>query len=136
MTREETEKICIELIEKGYENFIAGGALGFDTLAERCVLKLKEKYPDIKLILALPCKDQYKKWNKKDIEIYKEILSLADEKIYVSENYTPECMKKRNRYMVDSSGVIVAYVTKTTGGAVWTVKYAVDEGKRVIFARP
>ena len=91
--KEETEKICLGLIEKGYENFIAGGALGFDTLAEKCVLKLKEKYPNIKLILAIPCKDQHKSWTKKDKETYEEILNLADDKIYVSESYTPECMK-------------------------------------------
>lgn len=36
-------------IQAGYVYFGAGGALGFDTLAAQMVLKLKERYPDIKL---------------------------------------------------------------------------------------
>ena len=35
-------------IQAGYEYFGAGGALGFDTLAAQTVLKLKERYPDIR----------------------------------------------------------------------------------------
>ena len=131
-----TEKVCISLIERGYENFIAGGALGFDTLAEKCVLKLKEKYPNIKLILAIPCKDQHKNWTQKDKAVYEEILSLADDKIYVSESYSPECMKKRNRFMVDHSSAVVSYITKVTGGAVYTVTYGVEKGREIIFIRP
>ena len=37
-------------IQAGYVYFGAGGALGFDTLAAQMVLKLKERYPDIKLM--------------------------------------------------------------------------------------
>ncbi len=132
----ETEKVCLSLIERGYENFIAGGALGFDTLAEKCVLKLKEKYPNIKLVLAIPCKEQHKNWTKKDKEAYEEILGLSDDKVYVSESYSPECMKKRNRFMVDHSSAVVAYITKVTGGAVYTVTYGVEKGREIIFIRP
>ncbi len=35
------EDTLVDLAEMGYENFIAGGALGFDTLAEEKIIKLK-----------------------------------------------------------------------------------------------
>ena len=46
------------LIERGYRYFGVGGALGFDTLAAITVINLKKKYPHIKLILILPCRNQ------------------------------------------------------------------------------
>ena len=36
----------------------AGGALGFDTLAAQTVLDMKKEYPQLRLILVLPCEDQ------------------------------------------------------------------------------
>lgn len=67
------ENELIYLIEQGYLFFGAGGALGFDTLAALTVLHLKERYPQIKLILVLPCKTQTKGWDKEDIAIYEDI---------------------------------------------------------------
>ncbi len=48
--RLEQEITC--LIGQGIVYFGAGGALGFDTLAAQTVLRLKKKYPQIKLILC------------------------------------------------------------------------------------
>lgn len=48
----------IGLIRQGVIYFGVGGALGFDTMAAQAVLALKESYPQIKLILVLPCKTQ------------------------------------------------------------------------------
>lgn len=67
------EKELINLIEKGYCYFGAGGALGFDTVAAQTVLHLKEKYPHIKLILVLPCIDQAKSWSHVDKVVYEDI---------------------------------------------------------------
>ena len=58
------DKILETLYNKGITNYISGGALGFDTLAAESVIKLRSKYSNIRLILALPCKDQACKWNK------------------------------------------------------------------------
>ena len=132
---EKTYEICEELIKVGYTDFIAGGALGFDTIAAQCVLKLREKYEKVKLILALPCKNQCKGWKSADVEIYEEISKKADEIIYVSEEYYPDCMKKRNRFMVDESSVCIAYLTRMSGGTAYTVTYAVEQGKKIIFVK-
>ena len=47
--------------------------MGFDTIAAFAVLKLKERYPDIRLILVLPCFSQTRGWSQEDIEIYDDI---------------------------------------------------------------
>ena len=56
------EDVLNLLVNKGYINFVAGGALGFDTLAAEKVLKLRKIYPDVRLILALPCLSQTNGW--------------------------------------------------------------------------
>lgn len=60
--KENLEKIIEKSILRGYFIFLCGMALGFDIICAETVLKLKEKYPYVKLIGALPCKNQYKKW--------------------------------------------------------------------------
>lgn len=120
------------LISAGYVSFFAGGALGFDTMAELAVLKIKQSYPQIKLTLALPCKIQTRGWDKNDIQRYEEIKRKSDNVIYTSEEYTSGCMFKRNRYLVDNSSVCVCYLTEDSGGTAYTVGYAKKEGLKTI----
>ncbi len=115
-----------DLVQKGITHYIAGGALGFDTLAANAVLNERSSNPDIKLTLALPCKNQTKGWKQKDIEEYERLLSLADNVIYVSGEYYDGCMQKRNRYMADNSSHCIFYMTAPRGGTAYTIKYAVD----------
>lgn len=113
-----------KLILNGYCYFGAGGALGFDTLAAECVLYLKKQYPQIKLILVLPCKTQTRGWDSEDIAIYEQIKAQADKVVYTSEEYTRGCMFKRNRHLVDNSSICIAYLTESKGGTAYTVNYA------------
>ena len=48
----------------------------------------------------------------------------ADEIIVLSEEYTPYCMLKRNRFIVDNSSVLLAYLKEEKGGTKYTVDYA------------
>lgn len=120
--------MLIQLINRGYLYFGVGGALGFDTMAEQTVLSLKKEYPQIKLILVLPCKSQANGWSSEDKEVYQEIISKADKVVYTSQEYYRGCMQRRNRYWVDNSSVCVCYHTEETGGTAYTVKYAVSKG--------
>ena len=125
------EDVLCQLINTGYQFFGAGGALGFDTLAATTVLKLKKRYPHIKLILVLPCRNQTAKWKASDVKVYEYIKSQADKVVYISEEYTADCMFKRNRHLVDNSSVCIAYCKKDSGGTFYTVGYARDNGLRV-----
>ena len=112
------------LIQSGYRYFGAGGALGFDTIAEQAVLQLRHDFPQIRLILVLPCKDQTRGWSSADVDVYNEILHQADKVVYTAEHYYRGCMFKRNRHLVDNSSVCICYLTSNHGGTAYTVQYA------------
>ena len=120
------------LIEQGYRYFGAGGALGFDTLAAQAVLRLRERYSQIRLIPVLPCLNQTRGWPQADIDTYEEIKRCADKVTYTSEHYFGGCMQKRNRHLVDNSSVCICYLTKPTGGTFYTVNYASNCGLTII----
>ena len=126
-----TEKCVERAIKDGYRYFGAGGALGFDTIAALVVLKLKECYPDIKLILVLPCLSQTKGWTKEDVAIYEDIKKQADKVVYTSQEYTRGCMHKRNRHLVDNSSLCICYLTEKKGGTFYTVNYAKAKGLKI-----
>ena len=89
--------------EFGLTDFYAGGAIGWDTLAAQTVLRVKEKYPQIKLHLILPCcnEEQTAKWTEEQKAEFYRILSLADEVEYISDRYYNGCMKDRNARLVE-----------------------------------
>lgn len=126
------ETVITSLYQRGVCYYGAGGALGFDTLAAQAVLRLRERYPALRLILVLPCLDQTKGWRPEDIAAYDQIKAGADKVVYTSQTYTPGCMHKRNRYLVDNSGTCVCYLTKQTGGTAYTVQYAKSHGLDII----
>ena len=116
------------LAAQGVRYFGVGGALGFDTLAAQAVLKLRQNHGQIKLILVLPCADQAQKWSASDIQTYESIKIAADKVTCLSPAYVPGCMYKRNRHLVDHSGVCVCYLRKASGGTAYTVRYARQQG--------
>lgn len=132
----ELEKTVVSLIQRGFLYFGAGGARGFDALAAQTVLNLRAQYPAIKLILVLPCRNQAKGWSAKDVEEHEHIKAWADKVVYTAQEYTPGCMHKRNRHLVDNSSVCVCYLTKATGGTDYTVSYARLNGLEVINVAP
>ncbi|MGM9599438.1 MAG: SLOG family protein [Faecousia sp.] len=129
---ERLEKEIVKSIKAGYKFFGAGGALGFDTMAAQKVIELKKCYPDIKLILVLPCLSQTRGWKHEDIEIYEDIKSKADKIVYTSKEYTPYCMLKRNRHLVDYSTKCICYLTENKGGTAYTIDYARKQNVSVI----
>lgn len=126
------KKEVIKLIDQGVCYFGAGGALGFDTIAAQTVLELKNDYPNIKLILVLPCKNQTYHWQEKDKKVFEDIKKRCDKYVYTSEEYNSQCMKKRNRHLVDNSSYCICYLTRDIGGTAYTVHYAQKKGLEII----
>ena len=125
-------EIIVEQIEAGVVFYGAGGARGFDSLAAQTVLDMKKEYPQLRLILVLPCEDQTRGWRSEDIAVYEDIKRRSDKVVYVSREYTPDCMHKRNRHLVDHSGTCICYLTRSSGGTAYTVDYARRKGLHVI----
>ena len=115
--------------EKGCRRFITGGALGFDTVAAREVLRFRISHPDVSLILFLPCLDQDSGWSMSQKDSYEYILSSADEVKYISENYNKSCMKKRNQAMAEECDIMIAYVSRDYSGSAQTMRIATALGK-------
>ena len=116
------------LVKDGFCEFRTGGARGFDTLAAISVLALREKYPNVRLCLYLPCRDQTKDWPFGEHMLFEEILSRADEVHYLTPTYQKGCMHARNRALVDGSDLCIAYLTENRGGTLYTCSYALKQG--------
>ena len=127
------ETAIARLIEdEAVTEFRAGGARGFDCIAASCVLHLKSKYPQIKLHLVLPCKNQDKYFARHEKMIYKYVLENADSVEYIQEKYSNGVMMARNRALVDGSDICLAYLTRLTGGTYQTVAMARKSGLKVL----
>ena len=126
-----TEKVLIGAIEAGYDTFMVGMALGFDFLCFKILEKLRRERK-IKIIACVPCRGQANKFPEPQKEEYVRMLSVSDEVVVLSEEYTKFCMQRRNIYMVDNSSLVIAYLKKDKGGTFNTVKYAESKGVSVI----
>ena len=119
----------INLIEnEGVTHFISGMAIGVDMYAAEIVLGLKASYPGITLESAIPCESQAAKCF--------DIASKCDKETLIQTHYTPDCMDKRNRYMVDHADVLIAVWDGSPSGTGKTVRYAHQQGKSVITINP
>ena len=54
---------------------------------------------------------------------------------FVSEQYSPFCMQKRNQYMIDKSDCVLAFWNQDIlqGGTVNTIRYAKSKNKHIEF---
>jgi len=143
----ETIELCIN--EENITRFISGGAIGTDQISYWLVYKLKEKYPDIKNIVAIPFKNQPNAWKDKNtIRWYSKMLERADEIIYVDDiddfryrtnevpvgEYHIGKMQRRNEWMVDNSRIVLAvYDGFSKGGTKNCINYAKKNYKNIIY---
>ena len=127
----------LKALNKGYRTFICGMALGFDMICANVVLNLKSRYPDIKMVGALPCKTQDRKWSEKDRQKYRELLNRLDDIRCVYEEYIgAECMLERNRFMVNNSSLLIALFSGRPGGTKSTIDYARQQGLDIVIIKP
>ncbi|MBQ8372118.1 MAG: hypothetical protein IJX38_04170 [Clostridia bacterium] len=108
---------------------LLGGYGAFDEFAYMCCNKFKQLHANVSLVLVTPYMS---------VEYQKS--KLAKEKTRYDSIVYPEIENKplrfaityRNRYMVDCSDYVIAYVDHTWGGAYSTYKYAVRKNKTVL----
>lgn len=128
------ELICGEvslLYRFGLDTYLAGGALGFDTLAAREILRMKRSpdFPKLKLVLVLPYLGQESRWPPMDRAMYDYIKRRADDVIYTGDVYAKGLLLHRDRYMVEHSSHCIAYLQPgRRGGTLYTVEYARKRG--------
>ena len=137
MTERELEDMLDALIEKalvkGYNRFISGAAVGFDTLAAERVIFFKAAGWDIRLELAIPCKDHDKFWSDKQKRRFKHICEFADfiGNVTPTLPYNEHSMMLRNKYMVNESSLVIAYFNGKKSGTKNTLDYAENKGLEI-----
>ena len=130
------QEIKRQIKEAGVCHFISGMAIGVDMYAAEIVLDLKRKYPQITLEAAIPCENQSEKWPLPLQRRYDHILSQCDKRTLMQQHYTPDCMHRRNRYMVDSAQTVIAVWNGNPSGTGETVRYATEQGKSIVIIHP
>jgi len=125
----------IQLVyREGIKDFVCGGAIGFDTLAAKAVLELRELL-DIRLHLVLPCADQSVYFSPTQKADYEYIIENCDSCEILFDHYVRGCMHARNRKMVEMSTACIAFCQKTSGGAAFTVKQAISNNLPIYFVK-
>lgn len=106
--------IIEDLINKGANEFLLGGYGTFDLIAAHTIKALKFKYPHILSVYVTPYINR--EWDRK----------LYDCSEYPPIENTPKryAILKRNKWMIDNSDILVAYVSHSWGGAAKTLEYA------------
>lgn len=118
--------------DSGISHFICGMALGCDFYCAEAVIALKAQHDDVTLEAAIPYIGQADNWGYNNKRRYEHILSHCDKKTVIQEQYSPSCMMKRNRYMVDHSSVLIACYDGKPGGTWNTIHYALEQDVELI----
>jgi len=116
----------------GITHFICGMATGCDMYFCEAVFEFRESRPDITIEAAIPCEGQSKSWSAENRRRYERLVSECDYQTIIQKSYTPDCMLRRNRYMVDSSSVLIAAWSGRQGGTMSTILYAIRNGLEII----
>lgn len=126
------EQTLRELIADGYHTFLAGGALGFDTLAAEAVLSLRQELPQLQLVIVAPCANQTDGWPQADVLRYERIREAASSFLCLEAAYTRGCMRRRNLALVEMSAACISYCLRGRTGTSQTVGFAQRAGLAVI----
>lgn len=111
-----------KLIEQGATTFYLGGYGAFDSLAASVLREQKKQYPQIELVLVLAYLNTRKETSGYDRTVYPP-LETVPRRFAISH---------RNRWMVETADVVVAYVLHNWGGAAATLRCAKQKKKQII----
>lgn len=120
------------LMEQGVTTFISGGAPGFEQVAASHIIAKKEMGQAVRLVFTLPCRDYESLWTPAQKKRYHDLLSKADEIIYMAKEYTSDCLAKRDRYMMEQSDYCICDWLRPFGKSARTMTYAEQMGVAVI----
>ena len=116
----------------GFTHFICGMADGSDLYFCEAVIQLRTQHPEITLEAAVPFEGQADKWPRAQRERYQRLICECDSVKLIQKDYSPGCMMKRNRYMVDHAQLIIACYDGKSGGTLNTLRYALEKDVRIL----
>ena len=124
MVKSALRQEVVQAISEGYTHFISGFAAGVDLIFAEIVAELKREYP-ITLEAAIPYPGRM---NTPDAA-FQRLIKCCDVVRVHADHYHKGCYMNRNRYMVDSSTMVIAVSDgREYGGTVATMRYAKTVG--------
>ena len=120
------------LYHSGIRHFICGMASGCDMYFCEAVIALRAERGDVALEAAVPWEGQAGRWPPALQKRYSRLLAECDLYTLVQKEYSPDCLMRRNRYMVDNSSVIIAAYSGKPGGTMSTLLYAMRRGLEIV----
>lgn len=123
----------------GVDTFYTGCARGFDLLAAEAVIRFNSMYPDDAVILAcaVPYPGHDSKWPEHDKKRFENILGHALIVNIVSGSDAADCFQKRNAFMVNTSGFVIAdWNGERSGGTYNTMVYANGQDRELHILKP
>lgn len=121
-----------KLLQTDNEFLFLIGCIGqFDNMGASAVRAAKRRHLEkhITLALVLPYLSNRLNRDKEYYRLYYDQIMIPDE---LDTIHYKAAIQERNRWMVDRSDVVIAYVCRDFGGALTTVKYAKRQKKKVI----
>ena len=126
------EALIRELIlQKEYVEFLIGRGGDFDQIVSSAVKRFQRRIraDNSSLVWILPYPTAELRNYEESFSAYYDEIEICD----AAQNSHPKrAYQIRNRQMVDRSDLVVFYVEHNSGGAYQTLRYAQDEGKRII----
>ena len=102
--------------EQGYRHFICGMAQGCDLYFCELALALRQLHGDVTVEAAIPCPSQAEGWPAEQRLRWQRLVAACDYETMVQQQYSPGCMQRRNRYMVDHASLLIAVHDGLPGG--------------------
>lgn len=129
------EQIASELelaFEKGYRHFISGMARGTDLYFCEAALSLRALHPDVTVEAAIPFVGQAARWLPQEQSRYRALVDCCNYETVIQHSYTPGCLQRRNRYLVEHASLIIAAYNGKGGGTLYTLTYAMQQNLDVV----
>ena len=125
------EQIRKLINEKEYVDFVVGRNGEFDQCVSSTVLRVRKNVRDDNsaLVLVLPYVTAEYLNNEEYFHDYYTDIEIS---YSASMAHPKSAIQIRNREMVDRADLIICYIEENAGGAWQTVKYAIDQEKRII----
>jgi len=134
-------RLCIEIcykINAGCNTFLTGMCNGIDIIAGEMVLELKQTFPFIELTAVIPYEEFASAWSEEWRERYFALAEKADKEIMLNTKFVPNCLRQRNKYLVDNAKHLLAVQNSgdTASGTSQTIDFAVKLNRDIVIIEP
>ena len=123
-----------EVYDRGFHTFLCGMARGCDQYFAEAVLACRAAVsaPLAILTAMVPFPSQKDGWSAEEQARYDALLAACSAVEVLEPVYTPGCMLRRNRAMVQRASLLISVFDGTPGGTAATVRLAEELGITVL----